>query len=157
MTAADHEVPFRKVLCPVDFSPPSNEAMCYAADLVRGTDTELLLLHVWQPPIMYPQDGAFPSDLVAYARQQAEAELATWRASATHLGVARVSTLIATGAPWHEIVEVAKRDPYVDAVVIGTHGRTGLKHVLLGSVAEKVVRHAPCPVIVVRRREGGPS
>ena len=150
--AAQRGMRFRKILCPIDFSPPSNEAMCSAAELVRGTDSELVLAHVWQAPIVYPQDGAFPSDLFVEARRRAEDDLAAWRASVEHLGAARVSTKFVIGAPWHEIVELARADPEIDAIVVGTHGRTGIKHVLLGSVAEKVVRHAPCPVLVVRKR-----
>jgi universal stress protein A len=148
---------FRKIVCPVDFSPPSNEAMCHAADLVRGSDSQLVLVHVWQQPFVYPQDGAFPSDLLGESRRVAEQDLAAWRGAAEHLGAVRVRTELLTGVAWHEIVELAKRDPGVDLIVVGTHGRTGLKHALLGSVAEKVVRHAPCPVLVVRRREGSRS
>ena len=61
--------------------------------------------------------------------------------------------MFATGTPWNETVAIAKRDPSIDLIVMGTHGRTGLKHALLGSVAEKVVRHAPCPVLVARDRD----
>lgn len=146
---------FRKVLCPIDFSPPSNDAMCCAAELVRSAGGQLVLVHVWQQPFVYPQDGAFPTDLFADSKRAAEEELAVWRRAAEHLG-ARVSTQLLIGAPWHQIVELAERTPDLDAIVIGTHGRTGLKHVLLGSVAEKVVRHAPCPVLVVRARGGQP-
>jgi nucleotide-binding universal stress UspA family protein len=63
-----------------------------------------------------------------------------------------VSTTILTGTPWHEVVELLRKDESFDLVMVGTHGHTGLKHVLLGSVAERIVRHAPCPVLVVRTR-----
>jgi nucleotide-binding universal stress UspA family protein len=145
---------FHKILCAVDFSSPSNEAMCAAADLVRGTDTELVLAHVWQPPYIYGPDTAFPSDFFAESKRHAERDLGTWRASAEHLGAPRVSTALLTGNPWHELVELAKVDPRIDLIVVGTHGRTGLTHALLGSVAEKVVRYAPCPVLVTRKRDG---
>ena len=67
-------------------------------------------------------------------------------------GVVAADTLVRTGAPTEEIVNAAKKLP-ADIIVISTHGRGGLKHVLLGSVAERVVRHAPCPVLVVREHE----
>jgi nucleotide-binding universal stress UspA family protein len=81
------------------------------------------------------------------------AQLAKSKTEAQQLGVKEVATRLLTGVPWDEIVSAARSDSAVDLIVIGTHGRTGLAHVLLGSVAEKVVRHAPCPVLVVRGRE----
>jgi universal stress protein A len=84
-----------------------------------------------------------------------EVELAEWKAHAKELGANEVATRVLTGAPWDQIVAAARDDSAIDLIVMGTHGRTGLKHALLGSVAEKTVRHAPCPVLVVRSRTEG--
>jgi nucleotide-binding universal stress UspA family protein len=67
-------------------------------------------------------------------------------------GVVAADTIVRTGSPAQEIIAIAERVP-ADMIVISTHGRTGLKHALLGSVTERVVRHAPCPVLVVRESE----
>jgi nucleotide-binding universal stress UspA family protein len=101
---------------------------------------------------VYGFDAAIPGNVFVETKTLAENDLARWKGEAEQLGARRVSTVLATGAPWHEIVEIARRDPAIDLIVMGTHGYTGLKHVLMGSVAEKVVRHAPCPVLAARAR-----
>lgn len=143
---------FRKILCPVDFSADAREARRLAIEM-SGSDTQLVLVHVWQPPYVYGMDGGPPGPILVETQSLAEGDLARWKVDAEHLGARQVSTVLAIGAPWHEIVELARRDPAIDLIVMGTHGRTGIKHALLGSVAEKVVRHAPCPVLVVRNRD----
>ena len=140
---------FHKILCPTDFSDGSRQALRLAIDRL-GPDSHLVLLHVWEPPYVYGPDAGLPGAVVVETKALAEAELARWKGEAEQLGARGVSTVLAGGAPWHEIVEVARRDPSIDLIVMGTHGRTGLSHVLLGSVAEKVVRHASCPVLVAR-------
>jgi nucleotide-binding universal stress UspA family protein len=141
----------RKILCPIDFSGASREALRSAVAL-GGAETELALLHVWQAPYMYGPDTALATTYFAESRALAEEELGRARQEAEQLGAKRVTAALASGVPWHEIVDAARRDPQIDLIVMGTHGRTGLGHVLLGSVAEKTVRHAPCPVLVVRSR-----
>lgn len=141
----------RKILCPVDFSACSREAMRTAIELA-GPETELVLIHVWQAPYVYGPDTTVAATFFAESRALAEEELAAARSEAEQRGPRRVSSVLASGTPWHEIVDAARRDPAIDLIVIGTHGRTGLGHVILGSVAEKVVRHAPVPVLVVRER-----
>ena len=144
---------FRKILCPIDFSPHSHEARRVAIDLA-GSEGQIVLAHVCQPPFVYGPDATVPGAVFVETRALAERDLARWKSDTEQLGGRNVSTVLASGAPWHEIVEVAKNDRAIDLIVMGTHGHTGIKHVLLGSVAEKVVRHAPCPVLVVRAREG---
>jgi nucleotide-binding universal stress UspA family protein len=143
---------FRKILCPVDFSEGSRRALRLALEL-QGGDAELVLVHVWEPPYVYGPDAAIPGAAFVETKTIAENELAKLKREVEQQGARRVSTVLATGAPWNEIVELAGRDRGIDLIAMGTHGHTGLKHVLLGSVAEKVVRHAPCPVLVARLRE----
>jgi len=139
---------FRKLLCPTDFSEGARHALRTAIEMSDG-EAELVLAHVWHPPYFYGPETTFPDALAADFRVDAERELERWTAEATKLGAKRVAPVFLVGAPWNEIVRLAEVDG-ADLIVMGTHGRTGLKHVLLGSVAEKVVRHAHCPVLVVR-------
>jgi nucleotide-binding universal stress UspA family protein len=144
---------FHRIMCPVDFSAGSKEALRVAADLAREHDATLVLVHVWSPAQLTMGDGYLAPPVIQDMLDGETAQLAKSKAEAQQLGVKEVATRLITGVPWHEIVSAARTDGAIDLIVIGTHGRTGLAHVLLGSVAEKVVRHAPCPVLVVRRRE----
>lgn len=141
-----------KILCPIDFSDGAGQALTTAVRMAKEAGAELVLAYVWQSPI-YTMGEAIPlaPDLITDLIADAEINLAKRKAAVEAQGV-RVSTLLLTGAPWNEIVEAVARDPAIDLVVMGTHGRTGLRHVLLGSVAEQVVRRAACPVLVVRTR-----
>lgn len=123
-----------------------------AAKLASESKAEVILLHVWHPPYISSPELSMPDQLIMQLRSDAEEQLARWKADLEKAGT-RVTAKLALGAPWDQIVELAKQDTAIDLVVIGTHGRTGIKRALLGSVAEKVVRHAPCPVYVVRSRE----
>jgi nucleotide-binding universal stress UspA family protein len=143
---------FRKILCPTDFSDGSRRALSLALEMASA-DAQLILVHVWEAPYVYGPDAGIPGAAFVETKTLAENALATWKRDAEQLGARRTSTVLATGTPWHEIVELAKRDPSIDLIAMGTHGRTGLKHALLGSVAEKVVRHAPCPVLACRVRD----
>lgn len=137
-------------LVPIDFSAYAEQALDYAARLARTLKARLTVLHVIQPVPMAGVDMgvALPE---AYLRELEEAvqhnmEEALGRVTADGLTAERV---VLYGVPFQEIVETAKAHQ-VDLIVMGTHGRTGLMYVLLGSVAEKVVRLAPCSVLVVR-------
>ena len=144
---------FTKILCPVDFSSGSREALRLAAELTRDSAAQLVLAHVWEPTRWSTGEVQIAPGVIQDMVDAEEAELARWKAEAQKLGAKEVAVQFLTGVAWDEIVALAKNDPRIDLVVMGTHGRTGLKHVLLGSVAEKVVRYAPCPVLVVRARE----
>lgn len=139
---------FQKILVGVDFSPPSREAMRAAAALAKEFGAQLTVAHFWQIPLLgaeLPVQATYLDEMRAAAEQQ----LAAWTAEASGLVDRPVTSVFDMGVPWNETVKLLQRDHY-DLAVVGTHGRTGLKHVLLGSVAERVVRHAPCPVLVVR-------
>jgi nucleotide-binding universal stress UspA family protein len=92
------------------------------------------------------------SDALVEAQKAEEKKLAAWKADAQKLGVPEVATELRRGTPWDEVVSAARADAAVDLIVLGTHGHTGLPRALLGSVAERVVRHAPCSVMMVRPR-----
>ena len=146
--------PFRKILVPVDFSSHSDEAVRYAADLSRRYEAAVTLVHVYET-IAY----ALPDGYILYTDSQLvsmmaefEKQLRATKASAQAAGALRVETKMLQGVVSSEIVSFAKNGAY-DLIIMGTHGRTGLKHALLGSVAEKVIRKSPCPVLTVRLAE----
>jgi nucleotide-binding universal stress UspA family protein len=143
----------RRILVPTDFQESSVEATRYAAELAQKFDASITLFHVYQLPVITTPDGAAfgPSP---HATQEVfdrvDNSLATARQLAEANGAPYVSTLSAAGVAHAEIVREAKEGAY-DLIVMGTHGRTGLSHLLLGSVAELVVRKAHCPVLTIRQ------
>ena len=144
---------FKKILCPIDFSEPSRFALRQAAQFALESNAELVLVHVWESP-MHPEysEGILHNELLAPLLAEQQAALAGARRDVEVLGVTRVTTKLLYGVPWDAIARET-REPGYDVVVIGTHGRSGIKHVLLGSVAERVARHAGCPVLLVRAKE----
>lgn len=146
-------MPVKKILCALDFSEYSNMAMVMAAQRAAESGATLTLAHVWQPPIRVRDGGALLADeLHAELVADCTKALAKAKAQAEGLGASKVETKLLAGVAWDCLVKEAASDPAYDLIVVGTHGRTGIEHVLVGSVAEKVVRHAPCPVLVARRR-----
>ncbi|MBI4878959.1 MAG: universal stress protein [Planctomycetes bacterium] len=144
---------FEKILCPVDFSPDSQVALQYAADLAQSGGGELTVLHVVEP-ILYPVEyGMAPVpavDLESTATANARGKLDELVEAIVAEGV-RAATRVVFGRADQQICDVAREGRF-DLIVLATHGLTGLKHLLLGSVAERVVRHADCPVLTVKRR-----
>lgn len=142
----------QRILLPSDFSDNARYPQAYACALAEHFDAELHLLHVYQEVIpIVPEPvsaAALPPNYLTEMRAWAEQALETWLDpdwAAAH----RVTRCLKQGVPFVEILEYAQNQT-IDLLVIGTHGRTGLAHVLLGSVAEKIVRKAPCPVLTVR-------
>lgn len=139
-----------KILCPLDFSSGSQHALRLAIRLAREQHAELVVMHVWYVPSTGLGDFPFPraiaGRIVGHASQSLDAAVQEARAA----GLAAVTSKLVQGVPGWTIVEAANRDPAINLVVVGTHGRTGLARVLIGSVAEYIVRHAPCPVVVAR-------
>jgi nucleotide-binding universal stress UspA family protein len=141
---------FRKILCPVDFSPGCQQAIRLAVRLASEADTELVLVHVWHlPAITYSEEPPFPLDTIRLMINDQERGLAAAALEASRLGARRVTTKFLNGVPWDQIVESLRDDAELELVVMGTHGRTGFERILLGSVTERVMRHAPCPVLAV--------
>jgi nucleotide-binding universal stress UspA family protein len=146
-----------KVLVPVDFSPSSEGALTLALDVAGRYGAQVTVLHAWQIPLLAPNaiihetpEGP-PLTLHQFVRTLAgrdlEALLARLGAEA---GANKVSGRLENGDPASVILDVAAKEGF-DLVVMGTHGRTGVTRMLVGSVAEKVVRHATCPVLTARR------
>jgi nucleotide-binding universal stress UspA family protein len=144
---------WKRICCAVDFSDASRAAMEVAADLARRMGANLVLLHAYPVPGFTFPDGsvvASPSMMQELAEGAAR-HLETWRRDAEALGVTGVGAENVVGEPVREIVDFA-RGHEVDLLVLGTHGRTGLEHALIGSVVERVLRKAPCAVLTVRPR-----
>jgi len=140
----------KKILCPVDFSSGSRCAMRTAIRLANERGAELELVHAWSlPTVGFAGGYSYAPDVVTLLSDDAQAGLTEAVAQATALGAKRVTPRLVSGVPWQQIVDLAA-DPAYELIVIGSHGRTGLGRVLIGSVAELVVRHAPCPVLTVR-------
>jgi len=151
--AARSPLGFKKILAPIDFSPASNNAIKYALSFAEEFGAELTLVHVLEPApstSFMAIPGATPFREVDFST--AEKNLKSTVASSRKGKTERPSWKIRVGLPSHEIVEAAK-EADVDLIVIATHGYTGWKHFCIGSTAERVVRAAPCPVLVVREKE----
>jgi nucleotide-binding universal stress UspA family protein len=147
--------PFRlkKILVPTDFSDCSKKALQYALPLAQQHNAEIVLLYVAPSPAYAGGEyGVIDcSALNAELCATGEKRLETLVAEEIREKVP-AETVVRTGSATSEIIDVASQLP-ADMIVISTHGYSGLKHVVLGSVAAHVVRHAPCPVLVVREKE----
>lgn len=140
---------FKRILCPVDFSPGSDQALRFATRLAIEQNCELIIFHSWYLPatafpLEYPLPPEVTQQIAADAQQRLDAAADVSRKS----GALQVQTELVCGIPWLEITRMLDNRG-IDLCVIGSHGRTGIKRVLLGSVAEKVVRHAHCSVLVI--------
>jgi nucleotide-binding universal stress UspA family protein len=150
------KIPIKKVLAPTDFSESSEHALNYALTLASLAQAELQLLHVVEP-IAYPLSGELFGPVLneveltmkmeATFRKELDERVASLKKEYPKLTGRQV-----TGNPFLEIVRAAREGGF-DMIVMGTHGRTGLAHVLIGSVAEKVVREGPCPVLTIKHPE----
>lgn len=144
------EVTFRNLLVPMDFSAHSERALECAIDLAEKFDARLHLLHAYHLPLHLgtPDQIVIPQDFWTSVRDAARRRLEEALERATSRGVQgeiHLSEMSATQA-----IEHAAERLSADLIVMGTHGRTGLRHVLLGSVAERTIRAAPCPVLTVK-------
>jgi universal stress protein A len=147
-------IALKRILAPVDFSPLSKKALQYAVRLAQEFNAEVTLFHVVEPEIPPSFDGYMiaPPPISNGTGTRCVNRLKALASSARSAGIIRAGSTVRSGLPAHEIVEAAK-ELDVDLIVIATHGYTGWKHFCIGSTTERVVRAAPCPVLVVREKE----
>jgi universal stress protein A len=135
--------PIERILCPVDFSEVSDDALRYADRLAQSMHAELVLLHAFDIPKSYDAAGQRQPLDERIVQQLEQVQIET--------PDPRVRRVLHAGPPG-EVICWSAQELDCDLIVMGTHGRTGLAHMFLGSVAEYVLRHARCPVLTVRRR-----
>jgi universal stress protein A len=142
---------FKRILCGTDFSDTAEAAWEVAGELARIHQAELVLVHAFVELPVYPEVAVTTIQRVwQEQRVWVEQQLAERVEAATRRGLA-ARYLLRTGSAAEEVVRVAT-DEAADLVVVGTHGRTGVDRLLVGSVAERIVRLAPCPVLTVKPR-----
>jgi nucleotide-binding universal stress UspA family protein len=142
------------IVCGVDFSEPSRVALRQAVAMAKRLGERLTLVHVFQAPVYPLPEGVLlptPRELVDL-NERVDRALAEWKAEAERMGATQVTAVALQGAPWRALVDYASEQGSA-LIVVGTHGHTGIRHLLLGSVAERVVRLAACPVLTVRAPE----
>ncbi len=146
----------RSILVPIDFSEHSKNALKYAIPFARQFNASLELMYIVEPTI-YPADFSFGQvgfpNVEEELRKRGADELDALIKSEI-AGQVEATRTIRTGRPFYEIDQYAK-EKNIDLIIIATHGHSGMEHILFGSTAEKVVRSAPCPVLVVRSGERG--
>ncbi len=139
----------KKILCPVDHSECSYLALKYAISLALKDEAKLYLMHVIDTRLYDTEIYKFsPYKLNEIDMSKIRTDLMKSLPEGT-TDVLEVETVVVKGVPFNEIINAAT-EVHADIIVLGTHGRTGLSHIVMGSVAEKVVRTAPCPVLTVR-------
>jgi universal stress protein A len=163
---------FKRILCPVDMSPFSRGAIKLGVKFAQNSNATLYLLHVIDNPFdeLYLSSitQADPALLDLY-RNEPPKRAQIMNATSQHSQVLlkqfchewveqlpKVRYLVANGSPFEKILDAAK-DHRIDLIVLATHGRTGVKRLLIGNVAEKVVRYAPCPVLTLKPRVARPK
>jgi len=148
----------RKILVPIDIAEAGAEPMIATASMMaKKLGASIELVYIWQPPPLFPLPMVVipstmesqPANMEELARTRAGSQLMEAVARLRKDGVSEVHCRVGIGSPAHEIVELADLGHF-DLIVMGTHGRKGVSHALLGSVAERVVRRAKCPVMTVR-------
>ncbi|HSU40783.1 MAG TPA: universal stress protein [Polyangiaceae bacterium] len=144
---------FRSILVPVDYSEHSKASVRYAAELAKNVGATLHVVHVWDRPtyasdaVLVRRPGEEHCSLAELIQRNAENDMKDFLAT-LELGDVKLTHELLSGDPTAKLVEQLKGGGY-DLVVLGTHGRTGLMHLLMGSVAEKLVRLSPVPVLTV--------
>ncbi len=143
----------KRILVPFDFSSAAEKALRYATVFARQLDAKVMLLHVRELPY-YPAALAYMPMMPPAEQPPDQAIIDRLESDARRLVPAGMNggVFLRVGTPFDEICKAAA-ETSADLVIVSTHGYTGVKHVLMGSTAERVVRHAPCPVLVVREKE----
>lgn len=141
----EHEIfAVKKILTPTDFSDTANRALTYACELAEKFSAQLYLLYVIKEPVPYHGYDLEPEEEITEKMSRLPGE--PWSEKL------RIERIVRMGPPFLEIITEA-HEKQVDMIVMGTHGYGPIKHMLIGSVAERVVRRAPCPVLTIRPAE----
>ena len=143
-------IKLKKILCPIDFSACSIHALSYAIDLSLKDHASLYLIYVIETYMNDIGDILKQIDLLLDEQQTDNLKMRLINLIPNDIQKnIRINTRVVKGIPFVEIIKATK-DNQVDLIVMGTHGKTGLEHILIGSVAERVIQRAPCPVLSVR-------
>jgi nucleotide-binding universal stress UspA family protein len=143
---------FRRILVATDFAESAERALATAMDLARVHGAELVLLHVYMDLPAYPEVTAGQVEAIYEEQRRWVGDALERRARSARAAGLLARALVRTGPPAATIAEAATNEG-ADLIVVGTNGRSGLDRLIVGSVAERVVRVAPCPVLVVKIRE----
>jgi nucleotide-binding universal stress UspA family protein len=145
---------FKKILVPTDFSDTSSLALKYGRDLAEAYNASLHVLHVVQDPYSLPWAAeGLPASLGEILQEWERDAWQRMRALVPDAADHDIKLATRIGSPYPEILRYAEEEQ-IDLVVMGTHGRGAVGHMLMGSVAEKMVRKSPCPVLTVREETG---
>jgi len=150
------DTPFHRIVVPTDFSPDADQALRVASELSRRYSAPLTIAHIYDPVAFPLPDGymMYTAPQLATMWEEFERRLAQAKADAAAAGAVHAETRLLQGLTAAEIVRFARDEGY-DLIVMGTHGRTGVSRLLLGSVAARVVQTAECAVLTVRRPTQG--
>lgn len=150
----------RRIMVPIDYSDNSKAALAYGAELALGFGASLDIVHVWDRPtyltdaVMVQRPGEAHKPIGELIRENAERDMAEFLAEVSLPTALSISNRLVSGEPASALLAELKKGEH-DLVVLSTHGRTGLAHLLLGSIAEKLVRLSPVPVLTVPVRGRG--
>ncbi len=143
-------IKLKKILCPIDFSACSTYALSYAIDLSLKDHASLYLIHVIEPYMSDIADILKQIDLLLDDKQTDSLKIRLINLIPNEIRTnISIDAMVVKGIPFVEIIKAAK-DRQVNLIVMGTHGKTGLEHILIGSVAERVIQRSPCPVLSIR-------
>ncbi|HHT9137522.1 MAG TPA: universal stress protein [Candidatus Wunengus sp. YC60] len=143
-------IKLKKILCPIDFSACSTYALSYAIDLSLKDHASLYLIHVIEPYMSDIGDILKQIDLLLDDKQTDSLKIRLINLIPNEIRTnISIDAMVVKGIPFVEIIKAAK-DRQVNLIVMGTHGKTGLEHILIGSVAERVIQRSPCPVLSIR-------
>jgi universal stress protein A len=144
-------IQIQKILVPTDFSEYSQHALKYAVALALSFKAKLFVVHVWDQPIVAAPTETFHPEIWVEAETAERKQLNQLTLELRAQGI-EAAPVFESGSAHSEIVRIAK-ELDVDLITLATHGRTGLGHLVFGSTAEKIIRLAPCPVLVVKQPE----
>lgn len=144
-------IEIHKILVPTDFSENSQHALKYAVALAQSFKAKLIVVHVWEQPIVATPTETYHPEIWAEAETAEKQKLSRLTEELRAQGI-EAEPVFGSGLAHNEIAKTAK-ELDVDLITLATHGRTGLSHLLFGSTAEKIIRLAPCPVLVVKHPE----